>query len=407
MASTPAKRPRTPSSSSFASPTSDPPHKASRVLLQPTSPTSNRTSSSTSTSSFGSDSTVKQGPIAAAVPLLCTLAPTCHRQPTPIANTNELEKHYATYHAHVCGLKTCGCVFPDARLLELHQTECHDPLSALRKERGEKIFQCHVAAPTCGRNFLTPKARRLHLIQAHEFPKEYFFAVTNKGIGGLLKRWGEGASMIRKEWKPRNGDGKESLDTMRFRDEDDKMDEDEDEEDEDEESEEDEEDDADLEATPRMLPRTTGIHSPQSSVSSSQSQRQKHSKNPKEDPGVAGLADTLDSLSLVPNSVRFGRGGHSGGFIPNVHGGRGRGRGRGRGGFIANPTGLGPQQPAMDVDGAQPSTRKGGRGRKVETETQTTQDGPQTGFDPARGRGGGRGRARARGRGRGGRGGGP
>jgi len=27
--------------------------------------------------------------------------------------------------------------------------------------------------------------------------------VTNKGVGGLLKKWGEGASLIRKEWKAR------------------------------------------------------------------------------------------------------------------------------------------------------------------------------------------------------------
>ncbi|KAF8159395.1 hypothetical protein B0H34DRAFT_629183, partial [Crassisporium funariophilum] len=72
-------------------------------------------------------------------PLICTLPPTCHRQSTPIANTNDLERHYATYHAHVCELKGCGCVFPDGRLLELHQIECHDPIAALRKDRGDKI----------------------------------------------------------------------------------------------------------------------------------------------------------------------------------------------------------------------------------------------------------------------------
>ena len=225
--------------------------------------------------------------------------------------------------------------------------------------------------------------------------------------------------MIRKEWKPRNGDGKETLDTMHYRDEDDKMDEDDDDDDDDgddEESEKCEEiasegvEEADLEATPRMLPRTTGIHSPQSSISSSQSLRQKHSKDLREDPGVAGLTDTLNSLSLVPNSVRFGRGGNAGGFIPNAHGGRGRGRGRGRGGLIANSTGLGPATPhqpyTMDMDGAHtgPNTRKGGRGKKVGIEIETPQDGPQTGSDPARGRGGGRSRARARARGRGGRG---
>ncbi|KAI0758536.1 hypothetical protein BC629DRAFT_1272162, partial [Irpex lacteus] len=69
----------------------------------------------------------------------CTLPPTCHNRPTPLADTKSLEAHYAMYHRHVCELARCGCVFPDERLLALHQTECHDPIAALRKERGEKI----------------------------------------------------------------------------------------------------------------------------------------------------------------------------------------------------------------------------------------------------------------------------
>ncbi|KAI0248781.1 hypothetical protein BJV78DRAFT_1097035, partial [Lactifluus subvellereus] len=73
--------------------------------------------------------------------LLCTLPPTCHHpnRPTPLSDTRALEAHYATHHAHVCSSPECGCVFPDPRLLELHLTECHDPLAALRRERGEKI----------------------------------------------------------------------------------------------------------------------------------------------------------------------------------------------------------------------------------------------------------------------------
>lgn len=54
--------------------------------------------------------------------------------------------------------------------------------------------------------FANPKARRLHLIAAHAYPKEYFFAVTNKGIGGLLRRWGEGASLLRGPWRPRDSE---------------------------------------------------------------------------------------------------------------------------------------------------------------------------------------------------------
>ena len=97
-------------------------------------------------------------------PLLCTLPPTCnppHNIPTRLANSAALEAHYATYHAHVCEEKGCGAVFPDERLLELvsscgrsraasaqrtsliskHQTECHDPIAAVRKDKGEKIVR--------------------------------------------------------------------------------------------------------------------------------------------------------------------------------------------------------------------------------------------------------------------------
>jgi len=126
-----------------------------------------------------------------------------------VANTRELEAHYAKYHAWVCladeahGKAQCGKVFPDGRLLELHQTECHDPIAAVKKDRGEKIFACFLPSSTCNKLFQTPKARRLHLIAAHAYPKEYFFAVVNKGVGGLLAKWGDGAGMVRGEWKSR------------------------------------------------------------------------------------------------------------------------------------------------------------------------------------------------------------
>ncbi|TRM58744.1 hypothetical protein BD626DRAFT_410118 [Schizophyllum amplum] len=111
-----------------------------------------------------------------------------------------MEAHYAKYHAHVCEVDKCGCVFPDERFLELHFTECHDSLASARQARGDKIFQCFV--PTCTVCFSNPKSRRLHLIDVHKFPKQYFFAVTNKGIGETLRKWGDGASMVRGDWKP-------------------------------------------------------------------------------------------------------------------------------------------------------------------------------------------------------------
>lgn len=134
------KRPRTPSQSftpsNPSSPTASthslasgynhyPSHKYTRIVPN-TGSLSSRSIDETSTSSgstiklstTGTSSTNVALP-ATRHPLLCTLPPTCHRHPTPIADTNDLERHYATYHAHVCGVKGCGCVFPDGRLLEL------------------------------------------------------------------------------------------------------------------------------------------------------------------------------------------------------------------------------------------------------------------------------------------------
>ena len=95
------KRPHTPTnlslvSSPEVSPAAEPPSKARRT---------------TPSRSSGTDP----------LPLLCTLPPTCNppNRPTPLANSKDLESHYATYHAHVCEEKGCGCVFPEARLLEL------------------------------------------------------------------------------------------------------------------------------------------------------------------------------------------------------------------------------------------------------------------------------------------------
>ncbi|KAJ6580987.1 hypothetical protein B0H19DRAFT_1113165 [Mycena capillaripes] len=296
-------------------------------------------SSSTSVTAEPSSKAQRTAPAASSTvhPLLCTLPPTCNHHPTPIANSKDLETHYATYHAHVCEETGCDCVFPDARLLEIHQTECHDPLAAVRKDRGEKIFACHLAS--CPKLFLTPKARRLHLIQGHGYPKEYYFAVTNKGVGGLLKRWGEGASLMRGQWKAREPA-----------------------------------------ATPQSEPESPSvlIEEDDDDEDDAQTPAPNHAQLPRTNEGVDSLAESLNALSLVPPSIRFGRGGKNGGFANDQqprggrsHRGRGAhrnddamdvdapravGRGRGRGAAIANGA-------AADMPGhGQPSARGRGQG---------------------------------------------
>jgi len=220
--------------------------------------------------------------------------------------------------------------------------------------------------------------------------------VTNKGVGGLLKKWGEGASLIRKEWKAREekgeggkegrgvggvvdmkshrGTGAGGNGGMAVDDDDD---------DDEEEEEEEEEEPDDLEATPRMTPRRTiGVHSPQSSLSSHPDTHvASHTDGSTAD--LTNLTESLGSLTLVPSSIRFGRGGKSGGFIP-----RGQGRGGARGGKHSRG-GVGVTgADVMEVDivpiGTGALVVPGGRGR--------------AGF--SRGRGGGRGRFPPRANGR-------
>ncbi|GAA6030409.1 hypothetical protein JCM8097_009094 [Rhodosporidiobolus ruineniae] len=160
----------------------------------------------------------------------CTLPPSCHNSPYTFSSLDALDAHHRNYHAHVCTAPpptfewavsradqkrkgkermeegeggrgmVCGRVFPDERLLQLHLTECHDELAQLRRERGEKIFACFL--PTCSHHTSTPKSRRLHLIDKHAYPKQYFFGVTIWGVEDVLEK---GGGMVRRDWKPRPG----------------------------------------------------------------------------------------------------------------------------------------------------------------------------------------------------------
>jgi len=279
-----------------------------------------------------------------------------------VGNTRELEVHYAKYHAWVCqadeahGTTQCSKVFPDGRLLELHQTECHDPIAAVRKDRGEKIFACFLPSSACSKVFLTPKARRLHLIAAHAYPKEYFFAVVNKGVGGLLAKWGDGAGMVRGEWKSRPTDRDEGKLKIRGKDED----EDEDDSSAESESEIKDEEHNDFENIPTSI-----------------------------DMDVDTLTTSFQSslsFSPVPSSIRFGRG--------TSRGGRARG-GRGQH-YISNSNHHYTSSPIPSE-----STTKAHQSKNETTKMKATAN-PDFSAAPRRARGGFRGGGgRGRGRGRG------
>ena len=125
--------------------------------------------------------------------------------------------------------------------------------------------------------------------------------MTNKGIGGLLSKWGQGASLVRGEWRARvcdqnmNGDIDSDL-----------------------------EDDHHLLEDGRQRPPHKGndvdemLVSPTEDAPSGQSCLPSHTRSA----GAAcdGLTEAMSSLSLVPNKIRFGRGGKKGGFAhPQPH----------------------------------------------------------------------------------------
>lgn len=245
----------------------------------------------------------------------CTLPPTCN-PPNPatiLPSSKEFEKHYSLYHTHVCTAPEvkrhatsaregiCGKVFPDARLLDLHLSECHDPLIEVRRDRGERTFACFLS--TCDHKFATPKGRRLHLIDVHKYPKEYYFSVTAKGVGDILHRWGQGASLLRKEWKSRTDqadskEGEAPMDVEPGRS-------------------------ASPESSPASSPTATRHNSTAPAPSTSNGTDVKASLTSAStsapapsstDKDLDNLASNLSSLSLVPPSIRFGRGGRAGGF---------------------------------------------------------------------------------------------
>jgi hypothetical protein len=189
----------------------------------------------------------------------------------------------------------------------------------------------------CKSTFTTPKGRRLHLIDKHKYPSNFYFAITNKGIGGLLRRWGEGATLLRKEYTP----NKKEIET----------------------TDEKREGSAspiyeDSESEDLVLPKSefaSGYLTPKTFTASSptatartQTPPEKFQtevrhmndspSEPTQSTDVDALANSMSSLALVPPSVHFGRGGVRGGFKQSsyprgmVTRGRGRARGRGRGG---------------------------------------------------------------------------
>ncbi|KAL2753323.1 hypothetical protein ACRALDRAFT_2043768 [Sodiomyces alcalophilus JCM 7366] len=103
-----------------------------------------------------------------------------HHEGMAFSSYDEYQSHYHKAHTNRC--LECRSNFPSAHLLSIHIEECHDSFVAVKRDRGEHTYSCFVEG--CERKCLTPQKRRLHLIDKHMYPRNFYFAVTKTGIDG-------------------------------------------------------------------------------------------------------------------------------------------------------------------------------------------------------------------------------
>ncbi|KAG5965986.1 hypothetical protein E4U57_003341 [Claviceps arundinis] len=108
----------------------------------------------------------------------CSLPP--HREPIAFKSHQEYESHYARFHTNRC--LECRKNFPSEHLLSVHIEEWHDPLVRIKRDKGEHTYSCFVEG--CERKCLTHQKRRLHMIDKHMYPRNFFFGLTKDGIDG-------------------------------------------------------------------------------------------------------------------------------------------------------------------------------------------------------------------------------
>ncbi|KAF4413335.1 Zinc finger protein 511 [Colletotrichum fructicola] len=212
----------------------------------------------------------------------CVLPP--HREAISFKSYDDYEAHYVKTHTNRC--LECGRNLPSEHLLNVHHEECHDSFAAVRRERGEHTYSCFVEG--CERKCMTPQKRRMHLIDKHMYPKNFFFAVTKEGIDGRRSLLVEGGHHRRKSSSAVNT--KESKRKSSI-----------------------------LETQGGGKQKEEGRKPPaedEGKTPSAASQPAAPPPDPTERPDteMEDLAGAMSALQFVPNSVRFGRGGGRAGF---------------------------------------------------------------------------------------------
>jgi hypothetical protein len=203
------------------------------------------------------------------------------------------EVHYQQSHTNRC--QQCHRNFPSAHFLELHIAESHDPITAAKRDAGEKTYACFVEGceKVCGEW----KKRRAHLVDKHGFPKNYDFLVVEHGIDGRrsLLRAGVDEQGHRKSSRERGGsissipEATPSTDATSVS--------------------------GNYSESPAEEERSAAISSLATRADDSYGNREAaESTEPKDDDQSAGtkstvneLTSAMSSLNMVPRSVTFGR----------------------------------------------------------------------------------------------------
>jgi hypothetical protein len=216
-----------------------------------------------------------------------------NHKPLTFNTYEEYEVHYQQCHTNRC--QQCHKNFPSAHFLELHIAESHDPITAARRDAGERTYACFVEGceKVCGEW----KKRRAHLVDKHGFPKNYDFLVVEHGIDGRrsLLRAGVDEQGHRKSSRERGGSissapgATPSTDATSVS--------------------------GSYSESPAEEQRSAAISSSTTQAEDSHGNREAaESTEPKDDDQSAGtkstvneLTSAMSSLNMVPRSVTFGR----------------------------------------------------------------------------------------------------
>lgn len=118
------------------------PRSEDEVEVSPTSPNSEALHADGPSTKFQSTS-----PEPESVVMYCDLPP--HKEPERFKSYEQYEVHYRQVHANRC--VECNRNFPSEHFLNVHIGDNHDPLTASRRDRGEKtvsLSQLEYRAPS-------------------------------------------------------------------------------------------------------------------------------------------------------------------------------------------------------------------------------------------------------------------